>query len=142
MSNYLAEAFAPIDAHYRSEVLKNTWGHLAPYKNRTYRGRIVFAVGCFGSDDLNPTVIDCEMRNPTLGSLDSSPWFYDALSEFLGDMVTLGRDGDDEPEVIEAGGVYRWEGALKNYEFRGTVRRLDLVARIDEPDAEAGRERL
>jgi hypothetical protein len=106
----IADVFAPVEAHYRAQVLKATWGHLAPAKNKTYRGHAIFAFGCFGSDCLNPTVLECEI------GLDSSPWFYDALIEFLG---TFG--GDDA-----TGGVYRWDGTFRNYEFKGSVRRLPL----------------
>lgn len=110
----LADAFALAEANYRAEVLKATWGHLAPKQNKVYRGYVVFAVGCFGSDHLNPTAIECE-----LGNLEGSPWFFDALCEFLQSLET------------EAGGVYRWNGTFRNYEFTGTLQRLRLVA--DEP---------
>lgn len=104
----LPDAFAEVEAHYRAQVLKETWGHLAPRKNKAYKGHITFALGCFGSDDLNPTVLSCELN------IDSSPWFFDAMIEFL---QSLGG---------EAGGVYRWDGTFKNYEFKGTVRRLKI----------------
>lgn len=106
----LADAFAPAEASYRAAVLASTWGHLAPKKNRTYKGHVVFAIGCFDCGDLNPTALECEF-----GTLDSSPWLYDALSEF---MRSLGG---------EVGGVYRWDGTFKNYEFTGEVRRLRLA---------------
>ena len=104
----MADAFAPVEAHYRAQVYKDTWGHLAPKKNKAYRGSIVFALGCYGSDYLNPTVLSCEMN------IDDSPWFFDAMTDFLS---SLGG---------EAGGVYKWAGTFKNYEFSGSVRRLDL----------------
>lgn len=108
----LAHAFAPIDAAYRAEVLADTWGHLAPSKNRVYKGYILFAVGCFGNDPLNPTVLEYELNNRTLGSLDSSPWFFSALQDFLSDLET------------ETGKVYRFDGTFRNYEFDGKVRQL------------------
>lgn len=105
----LADAFAPADAAYKHAVMKETWGHLAPKRNRAYKGFVVFALGCFECGDLNPTPLECEF-----GSLDSSPWFYDALIEFLQSL-----NG-------ETGGVYRWDGTFKNYEFIGTVRRMSV----------------
>lgn len=105
----MVEAFAPVEAHYRAQVYKATWGHLAPRRHKAYSGHIVFAVGCFGSDPLNPTVIACEI------GLDSSPWFFDALTDFVASLK-----GDE-------GGVYRWDGTFKNYEFKGSVRRLKLT---------------
>jgi len=70
------EAFAPAEAVYKAQVMENTWGHLAPKKDVTYRGRIVYAVGCFGNDPLNPTPLVCEFKN-----LDSSPWFFNAMND-------------------------------------------------------------
>jgi hypothetical protein len=111
MSNQtMADAFAPAEARYRAEVMEHTWGHLAPQKNKTYRGHVIFALGCFGSDYLNPTVLVCE-----LGNLGSSPWFFDALIEFL---QSLGGT---------AGGVYRFDGAFRNYKFKGTRRQLQFA---------------
>lgn len=108
--NYMERAFAPITAEYRARVAEDTWGHLAPRKNKTYRGHVLFAFGCFGSDPLNATVLECEI------GLDSSPWFFEALTEFLGTF------GGDE----SAGAIFRWEGTFRNYEFKGKVRRAQI----------------
>lgn len=94
------DTLASIDAHNCREQLKETWGHLAPVKNRTYKGRVVYAVGCFGDDELNPTPLVADFRG-----LDSSPWFYEALCEFIGEL-----------EGNESGCVYEWTGTLRNYE--------------------------
>lgn len=110
LMNYMEAAFAPAEAIYKEKLLQQTWGHLAPRRGKTYRGYFIFAVGCFGCDDLNPTPIECEF-----GKLAESPWFYNSLIDFIGEMGT------------EAGGVYRWEGTFRNYEFIGTVRRLQLI---------------
>jgi hypothetical protein len=110
----LADAFAPAVAAYRAEVLKETWGHLAAAKNKKYHGTLTFACGIFGSDDLNPTAIACEFKTRKGETLESSPWFYDAMMEFMQEQET------------EAGGVYRFEGYFRNYEFHGTIRRLNL----------------
>lgn len=105
----MADVFAPVEARYRAQVLKATWGHLAPRRHKAYSGHVVFAVGCFGSDPLNPVALECEI------GLDSSPWFFDAMEDFMQSLK------------CEEGGVYRWDGVFKNYEFKGTVRRLNLV---------------
>ena len=109
------DAFEPVMARYRSEQMKATWGHLAPKRNKKYRGFIVFAIGCFGSDHLNPTVLSCELKD-----LDSSPWFYDALMDFLSDQ----QECDNEKSAFKIGNVYRFDGFFRNYEFVGTMRRL------------------
>lgn len=101
------DAFIPAEIEYRAQVMANTWGHLAPKKGKTYRGRIVYAVGCFGSDHLNPTAIVSEFEG-----LDESPWFFDALTEFIGEQGG------------EPGCVYECKGTFRNYEFKGSVRCL------------------
>lgn len=103
----MADAFAPVEAHYRARVLEATWGHLAPRKNKTYPGHIVFALGCYDCGHLNPTPLTCEFKG-----LDDSPWFYEAVIEFL---QSLGG---------KAGDVYRWQGNFRNYEFAGTLQKL------------------
>lgn len=108
----IADAFAPAEAAYKAKVMEHTWGHLAPKCNKTYRGHIVFAIGCFGEGVLNPMALSCEFNG-----LDSSPWFYDAMQSFIDEY-----GGDDN-----AGNVYRFEGTFRNYEFTGTVQRLNLV---------------
>lgn len=103
----IADAFAPVEAAYRSKVLEATWGHLALKRNTTYKGRIVYGVGCFGSDHLNPTALFCEFEG-----VDSSPWFFDALQEFIQEQKT------------EEGCVYEFKGYVRNYVFKGNVKLL------------------
>lgn len=108
----MAEIFAPVEAKYRAAIMADTWGHLAPKRNRTYRGFIVFAIGCFGDDHLNPTPLSCDFKG-----LDSSPWFYDAMMDFLQSL----DKGEHE------GTVWRFDGTFRNYEFSGNVQQLKLV---------------
>lgn len=111
MSAYtMDQVWAPIEASQRQAVLKNTWGHLAPRKHRAYAGRIVYAVGCFGDDDLTPTVIACDFNG-----LDSSPWFFDAMARFLSDQQIKNRT---------PGCVWEWRGRFRNYVFTGEIRQL------------------
>ncbi len=116
MSNYMEEAFAPAESRHRQAVLADTWGHLDPKRNNKYAARVVYAVGCFGSDCLNPTVIASEFED-----LDSSPWFFDSLQDFLSESAPHGDD--------EVGCVYEWIGTFRNYKFKGTFR-LILNANI------------
>lgn len=104
-----ASTMAKISAEQAELVTQETFGHLAPQKGKTYKGHIIFAVGCFGSDDINPTPLECEFEG-----LDSSPWFFEAMNDFLRDLKT------------EAGKVYRFDGRVRNYKFRGKVRELIL----------------
>jgi hypothetical protein len=105
MSAYtMDEVWAPINARYKAQVFAETWGHLAPSKNKTYRGSIVFAVGIYGGDDLNPTMLACEFAG-----LDDSPWFFDACTNFLSSAE------------YKAGNVYRFDGSFRNYKFAGRI---------------------
>jgi hypothetical protein len=106
----LADAFAPAEARHKARVMAATWGHLAPKRNQTYRGHIIWALGCFGDDHLNPTVLECE-----LSGLESSPWFYEALHDFL------------RTHSEKAGGLFRFDGMFRNYQFRGRIRALRAV---------------
>ena len=101
-SQTIQDAFAPYEAKYHAEVLDDAWGHLAPKRNKTYTGRIVYAVGCFGDDPLNPTMLVCDFDG-----LDSSPWFFDALNQFIQSMDN------------ELGSVYEFKGTFRNYKLNG-----------------------
>ena len=104
------DTLAGIDYHNHREQLKDTWGHLAPVKNRTYRGRIIYAMGCYDSGELNPTPLLCE-----LGDLSSSPWFYEAIHKWL---QNLPEDHRGEGKVME------WSGTFRNYKLNGVIRQL------------------
>jgi len=101
------DAFCEVDARYKAAVMADTWGHLAPKKNKTYKGRIVYAVGCFGNDSLNPTALFCEFSG-----LDSSPWFFEAMADFI------------SKQENEEGCVYEFVGTFRNYEFKGRIKTL------------------
>jgi hypothetical protein len=105
----MADAFARVEAKYRDQVICATWGHLAAKKDKTYEGRIVYAVGCYGNDDMNPTALVSDFKG-----LDNSPWEFDAVDEFL--------HHKDTPK--ESGCVYEFVGTMCNYECRGTIRKL------------------
>lgn len=104
----MADAFAKIENVYREIAAQATWGHLAPRKNRTYGGRVIWALGCFGSDHLNPVPLVCEFDG-----LSSSPWFYEALIDFLSEHST------------EEGTLWRFDGTFRNYELRGIIKQIN-----------------
>ena len=101
----LGDALATIESNNRAIVQQDTFGHLAPKRNEVYKGRLVFGIGCFGCDTLNPTALFCEFDG-----LDSSPWFFDAVCEFMQDRE------------LTAGCVYEFLGTFKNYEFTGPIK--------------------
>ncbi len=106
MSNYMQEAFGPAEAKYKSIVMQDTWGHLAPTKNTTYKGEIVFAESIYG--DMG--VLKCDFKSFKGKVLDDSPWFYECLYDFLWAI-------EDRKEGV----VYKWTGKFKNYEFTGRL---------------------
>lgn len=121
----MTDVFAPVQAAYREAVLQSTWGHLAPKRNKSYRGSVVFAVGCFGGDPLNPTILSAEFSG-----LEDSPWLYEALQE----LVANHRDyGGTEQYTHEPGGVYRWTGVFRNYRFEGSIERMSLLPQAPPP---------
>lgn len=131
MSAYtMAQAWAPIEEENRRIVFRNTWGHLAPVEHQQYRCRIVYSVGCLGSDGLNPVILVFDF-----GELNSSPWLYDAIIEFIGDgkprrtkAAPYGAyDGFSYMKCgrkNEPGCVYEWTGTMRNYVFKGSRRIL------------------
>lgn len=85
----------------RERVTQDTFGHLAPSKNTTYKGEIFFAVSPFGGCNKNILLIDFNM-----GDLDSSPWFYNALNEYI----------DGIGQSLETG-AYTIQCTVRNYRF-------------------------
>lgn len=132
-ANYMDAAFAPIMLKYHCEILEATWGHLAPKKNRTYRGHIEFAFGSFGNDSLNACILSAELKTRNGEELSSSPWFYEALQEFCDKWATGYNEGYEN-----AGKVFRFEGTFRNYEFVGQTRQMNLVAGALAEPAKAG----
>lgn len=116
----MERAFAPAEAAFREVVMQETWGHLAPKKNKTYEGRIVYAMGCYDSGELNPTVLVADFAG-----LSDSPWFYNALGDLL-DELSWKPERAYPPRKGhgKVGCVYEWTGTFRNYKFEGTVRLL------------------
>lgn len=98
--NWAERVFAPIEAHNREALLQNTWRHMAPVKNTTYRGHILFCKSEFNSGSI--TLIATKFEG-----LDSSPWFYDAIHEFLHEFD------------LEEGTVYTLQATFRNYRWWG-----------------------
>lgn len=82
------------------EVMRDTWGHLAPKERQKYAGTFAFAVGCYGG-------IGGEVTACAFDGLDDSPWFYEALQEYVSTLD------------MEAGCIYRFEGVFCDGVFSG-----------------------
>lgn len=99
-NNYMDAAFAPAQLAYSMIIQKETWGHLAPVKNRIYRGCIVFSISAYG---------DMVILDSNWGKLPDSPWLFDAMHDFV-----------FEDDKLVHGAIYRFDGTLRNYKFNGT----------------------
>ena len=69
------EAFGPYEAHYKSIILHNVWGHLFP-DQIYYEGAIRLAGPMYGAHG-SVVIIDESESLP-----GSSPWWYDAICGF------------------------------------------------------------
>ncbi len=98
----IADVFASAEVVYKERQMQATWGHLAPVRNKKYRGRIVYAVGCYCG---TPVILHCEFKD-----LPDSPWLYEHVQNFM-----FAQEGEE-------GCVYEFVGFFRNYEFEGTVR--------------------
>lgn len=115
----MEEAMAPAEARYREYIMTETWGHLAPKRNKTYTGEIIWALDLYDSGYLNPKVLKCE-----LGDLPDSPWFYSAMMDFLRSLTDR-PDGDNRKQEDETTGrLYIWKGTFRNYKFSGTFQQI------------------
>ena len=83
-------------------VTQQTFGHLAPKKNTTYKGEILVAVSVY--DSCNPVIL-----NMTWDNLEDSPWIYDAVNDYIWKL----------DEFFEGGKVYKIKATFRNYRFWG-----------------------
>jgi hypothetical protein len=100
------ETITPILAHQKNAVLAETWGHLAPQKNTSYKGKILFCVSGYGYT--GTAIVASEFEN-----LEDSPWLYDAMQEYIDKWVKL-----------EEGCIYRIDCTFRNYRFYGTPKKV------------------
>lgn len=99
--NPYPKLMAPYEAAQHERISQNTWGHLAPEKNTSYKGTIVFAKSCYQSGSVH--IISAEFIG-----LQDSPWLYEAINEQV-----------NRYELIE-GSVYKLKCTFRNYRFYGT----------------------
>jgi hypothetical protein len=100
------EAVIPAIGSYKEAIYQYTWGHLAPQKNTSYKGKILFCVSGYGNT--GTSIIDSKFEN-----LQDSPWLYDAMQEYI-----------DKWEKLEDGCIYRIDCTFRNYRFYGTPKKV------------------
>lgn len=99
--------FDVCEASKAQEVMRDTWGHLAPQKGQSYKGYMIYAHS--GYDDI--VLIDSGFKN-----LSDSPWLYGNMQDFIA-------------ENGERGNIYRWDGYYKvftdnRYCFDGIIKKI------------------
>jgi hypothetical protein len=99
------DAFKPVEEMYGEKVKRETFGHLAPEKNKVYRAEILFTLGEYG---------DYAIIRAKIEGLDDSPWLFDDMMDFMCE------------EAKEEGCVYRFHGTYRNRRFRGKVEKVDI----------------
>lgn len=95
----------PILCSGDAKIYSQTWGHLAPMKNTTYKGKIVIARSQFESGTTH--LIDFEIPN-----LESSPWFYEGLTDALYEMTANKKDSK-----FQKGKCYNADITFRNYKY-------------------------
>lgn len=107
----LQHIYPQILADRKKAVREATWGHLAPKEDKEYSGYLLFAHNCYG----DRFVIDWKFD-----VLESSPWFYDCLQEFM-----LNFDTED-------GKIYKFTGTFCNYKFKGDMEEIKIKGEVEE----------
>lgn len=105
MGNWAEEAlgdlYAPGGA-YKEAVMQNTWGHLAPQKNITYKGKLLISNSGYGNS--GQQIVEMEWNN-----LQDNPWIYDFVHNWLWDNRELMKDD----------GIYLINTTFRNYRMWG-----------------------
>lgn len=100
------------NAHYKRAVMWNTWGHLAPKIGTTYQGWILLGTNAFGT--INPQLLDAEFYEPTGELMDSSPWSFNHIEDYLRKRFELGCWNQKKPK-FKPGRVYKFFGTYTIY---------------------------
>lgn len=104
MGNWAEQVYAPVEQYNYNVVIQNTWGHLAPNKNTTYRGEILFCKSAYRSGSIILIDTKCD-------ELDDSPWIYEAYHEYLNSI----------DNGLEYGTVYKLSFTMRNFRFWGKI---------------------
>lgn len=94
-------AFDTWEAEMCRRVYAETFGHMAPRRDRTYKCDVTFCLTCYG----DYIVIDTN-------GLPSSPWMYEAVHDFAADNA--GEEGE----------IYKFVGTFRNYVFNGSITKV------------------
>jgi len=102
----LADAFAPVEARYRAQVMAATWGHLYPKPGHRYKGKIMFVIASYGGDN-------CILA-ADWGTLPDSPDLYDTMMQVFDKPQIKSRSKNAIFGEVRRD-VFEWEGELICY---------------------------
>jgi len=103
MPDYASIA-AAANQPYDDAILQDTWGHLAPKKNVSYKCEILFSCSDFGNDPCIP--IDFNFEH----NLESSPWLYECVQDLIS-KFKLNQE--------RKAGIYLFKGTFRNFRWYG-----------------------
>jgi hypothetical protein len=101
----MEKAMAPVEMANKLATQAATFGHLAPEKDKTYPGYVLFGLTAWGDEML---------INGNFRGLDDSPWLYSAMQELVGKYAR------------KSGAIYLFKGTFRNFVFEGTVEKQKL----------------
>lgn len=90
------------DGGFVTRVFNNTWGHLTPHKNTSYRGIVRFTLTDHSEYGCQPIVLQYEFANL------EGPYIHDELFSNVCDWNTA---------ELETGVIYEMELTFRNYRF-------------------------
>lgn len=94
---------------YGPELLRNM------RRQKIKAGRIVYAIGAYGNEPHNPTILINTFNVP------DSPWVYNMLCEFL--QAQAGT------ETGEVGRVYIFDGTFAKTRFEGFITEAEIISK-------------
>lgn len=102
--------------HNKSQVINDTFGHLAPKAKQVYEGYILFTLTSFG----DTCIIDFEFDG-----LNSSPWFNTDILDYIFKYT-------EKLPKTKYFGVYRFNGTYKkfktgSYKFTGEIVEINCI---------------
>jgi hypothetical protein len=109
-----SKILAPYNARVKDQVMRETWGHLAPNHRQIYEGFILFTHTAWNK--IEP--IEFEFKN-----LEMSPWLFEQMNEFISKKELLKNDGSF--------GVFIFTGKYQlynngNYRFSGKIKKVKI----------------
>lgn len=106
MANWAEEVFAPIEAHYKAAVIQDTWGHLAPKKNTTYRGDVLVSSSGYSTG--------IQLVDMNWDHLQDNPWVYEKMQDWL----------YEQRKILTAGTVWTIKVTMRNYRIWGQFTKI------------------